>query len=196
MDKNPDHSFAGSLRQAVDGFPGHNPNMILASEPFHKAELANLLLDSAGCPAILLDFDLLYSGYVASGMIQRKGGVRVLRPQKGDWPKTLHSVLVEISREKSMVVIDSFNGLHNMYGERESARFVNASLMLLAYMAKFKKCPVVALALARKNKKNEWILSPGGRHIMAPEGSGFYSLDKKNGGTLSMTPLAHHRPPP
>ena len=53
-------------------------------------------------------------------------------------------------KERLLVIVDSFNGLHNMY-DKDSARFVNASLMLLAFMARFKRCSVVTMALARKN---------------------------------------------
>ena len=193
MDKNPDRSLAGSLGQIQDGLSWHGPNIILASKPFHKAELATSLLDAAGCPVTFLDFDLLYSGYVASGMVQKKDGVLILRPRRDDWDEILHGVLVRMSAERTMVVIDSFNGLHNMYSGRGSARFVNASLMLLAYMGKFKRCPVVALALARKNARGEWILSPGGRHVMNPKNSGLYGL-REAGGALSVTPLGRAAP--
>lgn len=188
MDKNPDQILADALKQIGDRSSEHNPNIILASKPFHKAELVNLLLDSIDYPVILLDFDLLYSGYVTSKMIQKRDDIQVFCPQKEDWNKILHSVLEKIYRERFMVIIDSFNGFHNMYNDKDSARFVNASLMLLAFIGKFQKCPVVVMAMARKNKKNKWILSPGGRHILNSKNSNLYTLNKDKD-VLSITPL-------
>lgn len=180
LDKNPDQLLAESLRQIQDGSSEHNPNIILASKPFHKAEVVNSLLDSINYPVILLDFDLLYSGYVASNMIQKRDGVHIFRPQRDDWNKTLHTVLEKMCQERFMVIIDSFNGFHNMYNDKDSARFVNASLMLLAFVGKFQRCPVVAMALARKNKRNYWVLSPGGRRIINSKNSHFYTVGKSD----------------
>lgn len=188
LDKNPDQILAERLRQIRDGSSEYNPNIILASKPFHKAEMVNLLLNSINYPVILLDFDLLYSGYVASKMIQKRDDVHIFRPQREDWDKTLHTVLEKICQERFMVIIDSFNGFHNMYNDKDSARFVNASLMLLAFVGKFQRCPVVAMALARKNKRNEWVLSPGGRRIINSKNSHLYTVSK-NDDVLSVTLL-------
>ncbi len=189
MDKNPYRISADSLGQIREDFSSHNPNIILASDPFHKAELATSLLRSADCPVIFLDFDLMYSGYVAARLVERRENVRIIRTSRGGWQETLHGVLGKISVARSMVIIDSFNGFHSMYGEKESARFVNASLMLISYMGSFRKCPVVALALARRNAQNRWILSPGGRHITGSENSRLYSL-RKTGGALYLQQIA------
>ena len=190
MDKNPDQVLADILKQIGGESSEHNPSIILASKPFHKAELVDSLLDSVNYPVIFLDFDLLYSGYVTSKIVKQRDDIHVFRPQKDDWNEILHSVLEKIYRERFMVIIDSFNGFHNMYDDKGSARFVNASLMLLAFIGKFLRCPVVVMALARKNKKNQWILSPGGRHVINPKNSSLYTVNK-NEDVLSITPLKH-----
>lgn len=185
MVKNHDHVSVDGLRQIQEEFPEHNPNIILASNTFHKAELVNLLLNSTTHPVLFLDFDLLYSGYVTSGLVQKGDNVQIFRTSKKDWSKTLHSILEKTSRERFTVIIDSFNGFHSMYGNRESARFLNASLMLLSYVASFRRCSIVVLALARKNSQDRWILSPGGRHITGSRNSSLYRL-KKTGDEMSI----------
>lgn len=166
------------------------PNIILTSKPFHKAELVNSLLDSVDYPVTFLDFDLLYSGYVTSNLVQKRDHVSVFCPRREDWKQILHGILTKMRREKSMVLIDSFNGLHNMYSDKDSGRFVNASLMLLAFIGRHKRCPIVVMALARKNQKNRWVLSPGGRQIINSKNLNFYTLDK-TGQALSVTPLEY-----
>lgn len=181
MDKNPDQALADSLRHYIEESRSRGPHIILASKPFHKAELVSSLLDMRSCPAIVLDFDLLYSGYVASGMIQKKDDVEIFCPYKDEWNATLRIVLERISLKRHMVIIDSFNGLHGMHDGRDSARLVNASLMLLAYAGGFHKCPVIVMALTRRNKKLEHVLSPGGRRIMHYKGQCLYMAGKTDG---------------
>lgn len=166
------------------------PNIILVSKPFHKAEFVNSLLDSVDYPVTFLDFDLLYSGYVTSKLVQKRDHVSIFCPQRNDWKQILHGVLAKIHQEKSMVIIDSFNGLHNMYSDKDSGRFVNASLMLLAFIGQFKRCPIIVMALARKNQKNRWVLSPGGRQIINSKNLNFYILDRDSD-TLSVTPIEY-----
>ena len=188
LDKNPGRSITYSLEKIQTDLAKHSPSIVLTSRPFHKAELIRLLLESADYPATLLDFDLLYSGYVASHMVQKKDTTSIICPQKQNWKRTMHDVLVRMSEERHMIIIDSFNGFHNMYSYKESARFVNASLMLLASVGRFKKCPVVAMAYARKNMRNQWVLHPGGRQIASSKNSALYHLEKDND-MLHVTPL-------
>lgn len=186
MDKNPDQTITDVLKQ-ISNPTERGPSIILSSRPFHKAELVNMLLDSAQSPAVILDFDLLYSGYVESGMVQKRDDVHVFCPQRNDWKEILCSVIEKMCQERLLVIIDSFNGLHNMY-DKDSARFVNASLMLLAFMARFKRCSVVTMALARKNTHDNWVLLPGGRRITSSKKSDLF-IAEKNNGTLSVAPL-------
>ena len=178
MDKNPDWSCGP---EQIREFSRHNPNIIISSSPFEKTKLADSLLRAADCPAVFLDFDLLYSGYMTSGLIQKRDDIMLVRANMQDWNKTLQTVLEQMSRDRLMVVLDSFNGFHNMYGDIKSARLVNASLMLLSYVAGFKGCPVVALALTRQNSLGRWVMSPGGRQIVGSKNSCLYSIRNDNG---------------
>ena len=190
MDKNAERIIPDSLQRIETGLLGSGPHLILASRPFHKAESLNLLLHNANCPALVLDFDLMYSGYVASNMIQARDNIQIIRPRVEDWNNTLRHILEKMCQERLLIIIDSFNGFHNMYSDMDSARFVNASLMLLAFVGRFKKCPVIAMALARKSKKDKWILMPGGRQIISPKNSNLYTVSK-DGDTLCLTQCNH-----
>lgn len=151
----------------------HGPNVILVSKPFYKVELVNSLSHSVDCPVILVDFDLLFSGYANSKMVQVNNNVHIIRPKRDDWDKILRDVMEKMYKEKLLLIIDSFNGFHNMCNG-DSTRFVNASLMLFACAGRFKRCQIVIMALARKNQRDRWILSSGGGYL--PKRLNLYSI--------------------
>jgi len=188
LDKNPEQVLDGDLIYVRHEFSNKNLNIILCSEPFLKAEFLNELIDSINYPIIFLDFDLLYSGYIVSEMIKKNDKVKIYRPNKTDWKKIIYEIAKRISNEKLVVVIDSFNGFCNIFDEKESGRFINVSLMLLSSIGREGGSSVIITAMARKNNNDEWILSPGGRHIIDSKRSGIYHL-KRIGNSLMLDSL-------
>jgi len=176
LDKNPKWILDNDLVQLKNEFSDKNPNIILCSKPFLKSEFLNRLIDSTTFPVIFLDFDLLYSGYVISGMIKKNENVKILRSNRINLEKDLKEIIERISKEKVLVILDSFNGVYNMFDELESARFINATIMLLSSVARHTKSLIVATAMVIKNDNGEWILSPSGRHLIDSKKSGIYDL--------------------
>jgi len=177
LDKNPNWILDNDLVQLKNEFSDKNPNIILCSEPFVKSEFLNRLIDSTTFPVIFLDFDLLYSGYVISGMIKKNENVKIIRSSRINLEKDLNEIIERISKEKVLVILDSFNGIYNMFDELESARFINATIMLLSSVARHTKSLIVATAMVKKNDSGEWILSPSGRHLIDSKKSGMYGLE-------------------
>jgi hypothetical protein len=190
LDKNPEQISDNELIYVRNEFSSKNPNVILCSEPFLKSEFLNELIDSVNNPVIFLDFDLLYSGYIVSEMIEKNDKVIIYRPSKVDLKKTISEIAKRISNEKNLVVIDSFNGFYNIFDDKESGRFINASLMLLSSIGRENGSSVIITAIARKNDNDEWILSPGGRHIIDSKKSGKYHLKRINN-NLILSSLNH-----
>jgi len=188
LDKNPEQILDTELIYVRNEFSNKNPNIILCSEPFLKAEFLNELIESNKYPIIFLDFDLLYSGYIVSEMIKKNDRIEIYRPSKIDWNKIISEIAKRISNEKFLVVIDSFNGFYNIFDEKESGRFINASLMLLSSIGREFGSSVIITAMVRKNNNDEWILSPGGRHIIDSKKSGTYHL-KRIGNSLMLSSL-------
>jgi len=178
LDKNPQEILDNDLTYVKKEFSIKNPNMILCSEPFLKAEILNELIDSITYPIIFLDFDLLYSGYVVSELIKKNERVEIYRPSKIDLKKVISEIANKISSEKFLVIIDSLNGFYNIFDEKESGRFINASLMLLSSISRENGSSVIITAITRKNDEGEWILSPGGRHIIDSKKSGMFHLKR------------------
>ena len=177
LDKNPNWILDNDLVQLKKEFSDKNPNIILCSKPFVKSEFLNRLIDSTTFPVIFLDFDLLYSGYVISGMIKKNENVKIIRSSRINLEKDLKEIIERISKEKVLVILDSFNGVYNMFDELESARFINATIMLLSSVARHTKSLIVATAMVIKNDSGEWILSPSGRHLIDSKKSGMYGLE-------------------
>ncbi len=85
LDKSPEQILDNNLTHIQNEFMKNMPSIVLCSEPFHKAEFLNRLINSIKSPIIFVDTDLLYTGYIESGMIQKKDNVIIFHPNKASW---------------------------------------------------------------------------------------------------------------
>ena len=178
MDKNPELILDNNLIFIQSEFGQKNPNIVLCSEPFYKAEFLDRLINSIKIPIIFVDMDLLYTGYVESKMIQKKENVVIFCPNKTNWKEKLSIIISRISKERCWVIIDSFNGIYNSFDNLEYARSINSSIMLLSDIGNQTRSPVVITTMARKKENDEWVLLPGGKHVVKSEKTGVYFLKK------------------
>ena len=178
LDKNPEMTYDGNLEYFQNEFKKNVPSLVLCSNSFHKIEFLNKLIISVKNPIIFVDMDLLYSGYVESKMIQKKENLIIFQPNKLNWKQKLSEIISKISNEKFLIIIDSFNGIYNLFDDLESARFVNSCIMLLSSLGKQSNSTIVITGMARKKENSEWILSPGGKNIMKLARSSVYFLKK------------------
>jgi hypothetical protein len=186
LDKNPEQIIDSDFTQIQIKFEQNNPNIVLCSKPFHKIEFLNRLINSTEDPIIFIDMDLLYTGYVESKMIQKKENLTIFCPDKIDWEEKFSEIISKVSKDRFLVIIDSFNGVYNLFDDLESAIFINSCVMLLSSIGNHVRSSVVITGMARKKENNDWILLPGGRHIIKSEKTGVYFLKKtENGLTIS-----------
>ena len=189
MDKSPDQILDSKLVHIQNEFKEKIPNVILCSEPFHKAEFLNKLINSVENPIIFVDLDLLYTGYVESGMIQKKSNLTIFHPSKENWKEKFTEIITKVSQEKFLVIIDSFNGVYNMFEDLESAIFINSCIMLLASLGKDTDSSIIITAMARKKGNEGWILTPGGKQIIKSTKTGVYHL-KKSENNMIIRPIS------
>jgi len=182
LDKNPERVLDNNLANIKKEFEKNLPNILLFSEPFEKNLFLDKLITSIENSIIFIDIDLLYTGYVKSGMIKKKDNVELYQPNKENWEKDLSKIINKISKNKFFVIIDSFNRIYNMFDELESAIFINSCIMLLSSLGRKTNSSVIVTAMARKNENKEWILSPGGKQIIKSSKTGIYLLKKTNEG--------------
>ncbi len=191
LDKNPEQVIGEDLTQIQIEFEQNNPNIVLCSKPFHKMEFLDRLINSTKDPIIFIDMDLLYTGYVESKMIQKRENLRIFCPDKKDWKEELSGIISKVSKHRFLVIIDSFNGVYNLFDDLESARFINSCVMLLSSIGNHTKSSVVITGMARKKRNGSWVLSPGGRQIIKSEKTGVYYIKKTENGLIIGTAAGH-----
>ena len=187
LDKNPEQIIDNDLTQIQIKFEQNNPNIVLCSKPFHKIEFLNRLINSTEDPIIFIDMDLLYTGYVESKMIQKKENLTIFCPDKTDWEEKFSEIISKVSKDRFLVIIDSLNGVYNLFDDLESAIFINSCIMLLSSIGNHVKSSVVITGMARKKENDGWILSPGGRHIIKSEKTGVYFIKKTENNLIIST---------
>ena len=178
LDKSPEIISDENLEYIQNEFKKNIPNLILCSNSFHKIEFLNKIIISTKNPIIFVDMDLLYSGYIESKMMQEKENLMIFQPNNLNWKEKLSEIITKVSKKEFLIIIDSFNGIYNLFDDLESARFVNSCIMLLSSLGKQTNSTIVITAMARKKENSEWILSPGGKHIMKSAKMGIYFLKK------------------
>ena len=178
LDKNPEIIFNDNFEYIQNEFKKNIPNLLLCSNSFHKIEFLNKLIISVKNPIIFVDMDLLYSGYIKSEIIQEGNNLMIFQPNKLNWKEKLSEIITKISKKEFLIIIDSFNGIYNLFDDLESTRFVNSCIMLLSSLGKQANSTILITAMARKKENNEWVLSPGGKQIMQSTKIGIFSLKK------------------
>jgi hypothetical protein len=153
-------------------------NLIFYDNAFSKTKFTNKILESFQDPIIYLDFDLLFSGYIDSGYITKPSNMQIIRPNSKNLKDLLPSVFKKISSEKTIIIIDSLNGLYNFSDDENPARFVNSLIMLMVTNAKFSESILIITCLGQKKDKS-WTL-PTGRHILEFENINRFELKEKN----------------
>ena len=179
LDKSPEIILNNNLEYIQNEFKKNIPNLILSSNSFHKIEFLNKIISSTKNPIIFVDMDLLYSGYIESKIIQHKENLTIFQPSNQNWKEKLAEITNKISKEEFLIIIDSFNGIYNIFDDLESARFVNSCIMLLSSLGKQSNSTIIITAMARKKENSEWILSPGGKKIMKLVKMGIFFIKKK-----------------
>ena len=178
LDKNPEIILDDNLEKIQNEFRKNVPSLVLCSDSFHKIEFLNKLINSVENPIIFVDMDLLYSGYIESKMIQKRENLVIFQPNKLNWEKELSEIITKGSKSEFLIIIDSFNGIYNLFDDLESARFVNSCIMLLSSLGNQSNSTILITAMARKKENNQWTLSPGGKHILKSAKTGVYFLKK------------------
>lgn len=187
LDKNPNSIPNDNFDNIKKIIQQNTINSITYTEPFLKTVFLTNLLPSMKNPVIYLDFDLLFSGYIASGTIPSNSTVTLLQPTKNNWNEMLKNILKQISQEKSTIIIDSINGFYNLFYEiKNVGRLINSLIMLFVYFSKMSNSHLIITTMVKQKNKDEWVLSVIGRHTVETKQMTKIHLDKKNG-NLKMT---------
>ena len=145
-------------------------NMIFYDDSFTKTSFFTEEVSNWKAPIFYIDFDLQYTGFVKSGITQEMENLNLLHPENGSLREDLKSIIAKISREKSLIVIDSLNGFFNILeGDKDLGRLINSFLMLLVSAANHTKSTILVGALSRLNEEGRWVLYNTGRSVIDNE---------------------------
>ena len=159
-------------------------NMIFYQDSFTKTSFFTKEIANWKIPIFYLDFDLQYTGFVKSGMIQEMKNLTLLCPENGSLREDLKSVIAKITRERSLIIIDSLNGFFNALEDNKNlGRLVNSFLMLLVSAASHTKSTIMVGILSKLNE-DRWVLYTG-RNVIDNEHFTKIQLTKKENNTLA-----------
>ena len=163
-------------------------NSVFYSDPFLKAGFVSKLVQDTELEVLYLDLDLLYSGYVVSGMLPTKKNITLFQPTTETLYQILKEILVKASLTQTIIIVDSLNGLFNILNRKKNVgKAVMSIIMLLASIAKMTKSYLVVASMVRYKKEEGWILSPTGKRLIETKNSKKILLEyEKDGIMLSM----------
>ncbi len=186
LDKNPEPDNDQNLSDFIKILESNTLNLIMHSDPFLKTIFLNKLILATKYPIIYLDFDLLFSGYIISNTITQSQGTTLYQPNMHELLETIKKILVEISEKKSMLIIDSLNGLFNFYHDNKDAgRLVNSYIMLFCSIAKNSNSCVLISGMTRRKNNEEWVLSITGRHVFETKQMTTIQLERQNSNIIA-----------
>ena len=155
-------------------------NMIFYEDSFTKTSFFTREVSNYKVPIFYIDFDLQYTGFVKSGITEEMENLNLLHPENGSLREDLKSIIATISREKSLIVIDSLNGFFNILeGDKDLGRLINSFLMLLVSAANHTESTILVGALSRLNEEGRWVLYNTGRSVIDNEHFTKIQLTKK-----------------
>ena len=142
-------------------------NVVFYSDSFVKTRFFVKMMSEWDSPVFYFDFDLLYSGYATAGETSFPKNITILSPDRDNLVENLKLVIDKTSKTKSLIILDSLNGLFNLLeGKNDAARLVNSFVMLLVSSAKDAKSCVVVGSLSKLNDERDWVLYNTGRHVL------------------------------
>ena len=167
LDKNPEIYSDDSVSELIKIFELNPLNSLMFSNSFLKTAFLNKIIQASNYKIYYLDFDLLYSGYITSNIISKNKRVILYQPTKNDLLEIFKKILDIVSKEKSIIILDSLNGFFNLINENKDAgRMVNSYIMLLSYISKMSCSFVIFASLVREKDVEEYVLSITGRHVI------------------------------
>lgn len=164
-------------------------SIILCTDSIKKTRFLRMLTNLASESVFYLDTDLLYTGCTNAGLCKNHTHTTIYCPDQATWHRNLADVISVVSTSKGMtVIIDSLNGVYEMFEGHDSAISANTHIMALASLAVQAGSSVIVSAMVKKRKAKqqdytshthsekkdtrvikttieEWILYPSGRQI-------------------------------
>lgn len=155
-------------------------NSVIYSDPYVKIVSFIKLIDLLDLPVIYLDFDLLYSGYVTAKIIPKHDRLELFQPTRDNWNSLVRDIIVSLSKQKSVLILDSLNGFFSLFNDKKDVgMFINSYVMLISATAKMTNSNIIIANMAKREGEG-WILSTIGRQIIDAKNMSKIQLEREN----------------
>jgi len=179
LDKNHDIEISYDLQKMKQILEQKTMNLIMYSDPFIKIVFVEKILKQTKIPIIYLDFDLLLSGYVNAKIFPTFTNNFLFRPTKKNWNNLIKQIIFQLTKEKSIIIIDSLHGFFNISEEKDAGRIIYSYIMLFYRIADMNNSNI--LLLTKTDQKDQGpILSTTGRQIIDIKKLNKINLKQKN----------------
>lgn len=187
-------SHAELLARRLTGRKAPPLSVILCTGAAAKTRFLRTAADATAGPVLYMDTDLLYAGCARAGLGRIRDCTTLVCPDRDTWHRDLASAISASSVGRMTVIIDSLNGIYEMYGGADSAMTANAHIMALASLAgQAGSAVIVGMRVRRRESMRangfggsgsgsgsggaahaaqpaaattgEWVLHPGGRQV-------------------------------
>ena len=179
LDKNHDIEISSDLQKMKQILEQKTMNLIMYSDPFIKIVFVEKIVKQTKIPIIYLDFDLLLSGYVNAKILPTFTNNFLFQPTKKNWNNLIKQIIFQLTKEKSIIIIDSLNGFFNISEEKDAGRIIYSYIMLFYRIADMNNSKI--LLLNKTDQKDQGpILSITGRQIIDTKKLNKINLEQKN----------------
>ena len=165
--KNHDNESDSLTTKLEDIISQKQINSVLYQDPFLKAGFLSKLVSETKTNVLYVDLDLLYSGYITSGILALRENLILYQPTEDTIDDMLKEILVKASTSQVLVIIDSINGLFNILNyKKQVGKVITSIVMLLTSITRQTNSSIVMASMARYRKEEGWVLSPTGKRLI------------------------------
>ena len=189
MHKNPRSSSAIGEKIRKTIFE-HNLNSISFDDSISKTYFFHKLTFLIDVPVLYLDFDLLYSGYLAANILPQNENLELFSP-KENWRDIMVQTMDKISKKQHIVILDSLNGFFSLLvDQKDSGRIINGIIMLLVSAAQKADSTIIIGSTAKFKKDDGWVIPGIGRHVIQIQKMNLLTVRKQTE-TLELVSVNH-----
>ncbi len=192
MNKNQQNDSTDVIAKIQEIIYNEYLNSISFEDAITKTYFFHKLVSITDTPTIYLDFDLLYSGYVAAKILSQPQNVTLHQPTQKTWRDLSVDIMDQISQKQHLVIIDSLNGFFTtITNQKDSGRIINSLIILLVSVGQKTNSTIIVGSISKFKKDEGWILSAIGRHVIEIDKMNLISVRKQNS-HLQLVLADHH----
>ncbi|MCY3975920.1 MAG: hypothetical protein OXF28_02155 [Thaumarchaeota archaeon] len=163
-----DKNYVDSDIKKISNLAHSNIINIYYKNPFTKINFIDKLIKVMNYEIIYVDCDLLYSGYVKSGILRQEKSVTIIQPTNKATIDNIKNISLKLAKQKCLLIIDSLNSFNNVFSN-DSGIKITTTIMLLTSLAKISKSMILLSSNVDSEDEYSFTLSIIGTYIIKPK---------------------------